>query len=62
MTETIKTLAGLARFVIADATDATEVRTELQHNEKIRDVIDTVTSKAVLTRDDQALLLGPLQF
>jgi len=31
VTETIKTLAGLARFVIADATDATEVRTEL-HN------------------------------
>src|SRR6516165_2462237 len=31
VTETIKTLASLARFVIADATDATEVRVEL-HN------------------------------
>jgi hypothetical protein len=31
VTETIKTLAGLARFVIADVTDATEVRVEL-HN------------------------------
>jgi hypothetical protein len=29
VTETIKTLAGLARFVIADVTDATEVRVEL---------------------------------
>jgi hypothetical protein len=31
VTETIKTLASLARFVIADVTDATEVRVEL-HN------------------------------
>ena len=31
VTETIKTLASLARFVIADVTDATEVRAEL-HN------------------------------
>ena len=31
MTETIKVLAGLARFVVADVTDATEVRVEL-HN------------------------------
>jgi Pentapeptide repeats (8 copies) len=31
VTETIKVLAGLARFVIADITDATEVRAEL-HN------------------------------
>ena len=31
VTETIKVLAGLARFVIADVTDATEVRVEL-HN------------------------------
>jgi hypothetical protein len=31
VTETIKTLASLARFVVADATDATEVRAEL-HN------------------------------
>jgi uncharacterized protein YjbI with pentapeptide repeats len=31
VTETIKTLAGLARLVIADVTDATEVRVEL-HN------------------------------
>ena len=31
VTETIKVLAGLARFVIADITDATEVRVEL-HN------------------------------
>jgi hypothetical protein len=31
VTETIKTLAGLTRFVIADVTDATEVRVEL-HN------------------------------
>jgi RNA-binding protein YlmH len=31
VTETIKTLAGLARFVIADVTDATEVRAELQN-------------------------------
>jgi hypothetical protein len=30
VTETIKTLASLARFVIADVTDATEVRVELQ--------------------------------
>jgi hypothetical protein len=29
VTETIKVLAGLARFVIADVTDATEVRVEL---------------------------------
>jgi hypothetical protein len=29
VTETIKTLASLARFVIADVTDATEVRVEL---------------------------------
>jgi hypothetical protein len=29
VTETIKVLAGLARFVIADITDATEVRVEL---------------------------------
>jgi uncharacterized protein YjbI with pentapeptide repeats len=29
VTETIKTIAGLARFVIADITDATEVRSEL---------------------------------
>src|SRR3954468_18271459 len=31
VTETIKVLAGLARFVIADVTDPTEVRAEL-HN------------------------------
>ncbi len=31
VTETLKTLASLARFVIADVTDATEVRVEL-HN------------------------------
>ena len=31
VTETIKVLAGLARFVVADVTDATEVRVEL-HN------------------------------
>jgi hypothetical protein len=37
VTETVKVLAGLARFVIADITDATEVRVEL-HN-IIRDFI-----------------------
>jgi hypothetical protein len=31
VTETIKILAGLARFVVADVTDATEVRAELHH-------------------------------
>jgi hypothetical protein len=31
VTETIKVLAGLARFVIADVTDATEVRVELNN-------------------------------
>jgi hypothetical protein len=31
VTETIETLASLARFVIADVTDATEVRVELQN-------------------------------
>ncbi len=31
VTETVKVLAGLARFVVADVTDATEVRAEL-HN------------------------------
>ena len=31
VTETIRTLAGMARFVLADVTDATEVRVEL-HN------------------------------
>jgi hypothetical protein len=31
VTETAKVLAGLARFVIADITDATEVRAELHH-------------------------------
>jgi hypothetical protein len=31
VTETIKVLAGLARFVIADITDATEVRVELNN-------------------------------
>jgi len=29
--ETVKVLAGLSRFVIADITDATEVRAELQN-------------------------------
>jgi hypothetical protein len=31
MSETVKVLAGLAKFVLADVTDATEVRAEL-HN------------------------------
>jgi uncharacterized protein YjbI with pentapeptide repeats len=31
VTETVKVLAGLSRFVIADITDATEVRAELQN-------------------------------
>jgi uncharacterized protein YjbI with pentapeptide repeats len=31
VTETVKILAGLARFVVADVTDATEVRVELHH-------------------------------
>jgi len=31
VTETVKVLAGLARFIVADITDATEVRAEL-HN------------------------------
>jgi hypothetical protein len=29
VTETVKVLAGLAKFVVADVTDATEVRAEL---------------------------------
>jgi hypothetical protein len=41
VTETIKVLAGLARFVIADITDATEVRVEL-HN-----IVPDFTSLAV---------------
>jgi uncharacterized protein YjbI with pentapeptide repeats len=41
VTETIKVLAGLARFVIADMTDATDVRVEL-HN-----IIEDFTSLAV---------------
>jgi uncharacterized protein YjbI with pentapeptide repeats len=41
VTETIRTLASLARFVIADATDATEVRVEL-HN-----IVPDFTSLAV---------------
>jgi hypothetical protein len=41
VTETIKVLAGLARFVIANMTDATEVRAELH------DIIEDFTSLAV---------------
>jgi hypothetical protein len=53
VTETIRVLAGLARFVIADVTDATEVRAELHS------IVPNFTSlpvQLILLRDQRAFV------